>query len=186
MTMTMKNSNGGGAPQMAPPPNHCKCAMSTVIFRMTNAHDARPHNGTMMTTPPPPLMLTDHKQCPCSTSTQPRWVNTPGTPYDPFWYGNQVPHCCQWRGNWTMNDDIWSSLVIVVYTTTQWWVVFTSLVQSGFLPPKWAIMNCNQSRNDPDIVGTELDHLGPVFCGPWNWFRPVQTGFFCIKFIVPI
>jgi len=42
-------------------------------------------------------------------------------------------------------------------------LVFTSLVQSGFLPPKWATMNCNQSRTNPDIVGTEPDHLGLVF-----------------------
>jgi len=48
------------------------------------------------------------------------------------------------------------------------WLVFTSPVQSGFLPPKRATVNCNRSRTDPDIVGTEPDHLGPVFCGPWN------------------
>jgi len=59
-----------------------------------------------------------------------------------------------------------------------WCVVFASLVQSGFLPPKQATVNCNQSRTDPNIVGTKLDHLGPVFCSPWNWFRLVQTGFF--------
>ena len=47
-------------------------------------------------------------------------------------------------------------------------VVFASLVQSGFLPPKQATMNCNWSRTDPDIVGIELDHLGLVFCSPWN------------------
>jgi len=58
------------------------------------------------------------------------------------------------------------------------WVVFASLVQSSFFPPKWATIDHNQSRTDPDIVGTEPDHLGPVFCSPWNWFRPVQTGFF--------
>ena len=57
-------------------------------------------------------------------------------------------------------------------------IVFASPVQSGFLPPKWATVNHNQSRTNPDIVGTEPDHLGPVFCGPWNWFRPIQTGFF--------
>jgi len=58
------------------------------------------------------------------------------------------------------------------------YIVFASLVQSGFLPPKQATMNRNQSMTNPDIVGTKLDHLGPVFCSPWNWFRPVQTGFF--------
>jgi len=47
-------------------------------------------------------------------------------------------------------------------------IVFASPVQSGFLPPKQATMNHNQSRTDPDIVGTEPDHLGPVFCSPWN------------------
>ena len=56
--------------------------------------------------------------------------------------------------------------------------MFASLVQSGFLPPKQAAMNHNWSRTDPDIVGTEPDHLGLVFCGPWNRFRLVQTGFF--------
>ena len=47
-------------------------------------------------------------------------------------------------------------------------LVFTSPVQSGFLPPKQATVDCNWSRTDPDIAGTELDHLGPVFCSPWN------------------
>jgi len=47
-------------------------------------------------------------------------------------------------------------------------IVFTSLVQSGFLPSKQATVDHNRSRTDPDIVGTELDHLGPVFCSPWN------------------
>ena len=50
------------------------------------------------------------------------------------------------------------------------WVklVFASLVQSGFFPPKQTTMNCNWSRTDPDIVGTKPDHLGLVFCSPWN------------------
>jgi len=47
-------------------------------------------------------------------------------------------------------------------------IVFASGVQSVFLPPKWATVNHNRSRTDPDIVGTKLDHLGPVFCSPWN------------------
>ena len=47
-------------------------------------------------------------------------------------------------------------------------IVFASPVQSGFLPPKWATIDCNQSRTDPDIAGTEPDHLGLVFCSPWN------------------
>jgi len=47
-------------------------------------------------------------------------------------------------------------------------LVFASLVQSSFLPPKRATIDCNRSRTDPDIAGTELDHLGLVFCGPWN------------------
>ena len=33
---------------------------------------------------------------------------------------------------------------------------------------KWATVDRNWSRTDPDIVGTEPDHLGPVFCHPWN------------------
>jgi len=47
-------------------------------------------------------------------------------------------------------------------------VVFASPVQSGFLPPKRATVDRNRSRTDPDIAGTEPDHLGPVFCSPWN------------------
>jgi len=47
-------------------------------------------------------------------------------------------------------------------------LVFASPVQSGFLPPKRATVDRNRSRTDPDIMGTEPDHLGPVFCGPWN------------------
>ncbi|KIJ91289.1 hypothetical protein K443DRAFT_115212, partial [Laccaria amethystina LaAM-08-1] len=50
-------------------------------------------------------------------------------------------------------------------------------VQSGFLRPKRATVDRNRSRTDPDIAGTELDHLGPVFCGPRNQTRLVQTGF---------
>jgi hypothetical protein len=47
-------------------------------------------------------------------------------------------------------------------------VVFTGSVQSGFLPLKQATMDCNLSRTDPAIAGTEPDHLGPVFFSPWN------------------
>ena len=47
-------------------------------------------------------------------------------------------------------------------------VVFASPVQSGFLPPKRATVDRNRSRTDPDVAGTEPDHLGPVFCVPWN------------------
>ncbi|KIK00834.1 hypothetical protein K443DRAFT_99722, partial [Laccaria amethystina LaAM-08-1] len=50
-------------------------------------------------------------------------------------------------------------------------------VQSGFLRPKRATVDLNRSRTDPDIAGTESDHLGPVFCGPRNQKRPVETGF---------
>ncbi|KIK01536.1 hypothetical protein K443DRAFT_98463, partial [Laccaria amethystina LaAM-08-1] len=50
-------------------------------------------------------------------------------------------------------------------------------VQSVFLRPKRATMDRNRSRTNPDIAGTEPDHLGPVFCGPRNQKRLVQTGF---------
>ncbi|KIK04899.1 hypothetical protein K443DRAFT_92220, partial [Laccaria amethystina LaAM-08-1] len=50
-------------------------------------------------------------------------------------------------------------------------------VQSGFFHPKRATVDRNQSRTDPDIGGTGADHLGPVFCGPHNQKRLVQTGF---------
>ncbi|KIK01573.1 hypothetical protein K443DRAFT_98334, partial [Laccaria amethystina LaAM-08-1] len=54
-------------------------------------------------------------------------------------------------------------------------LVFTSSVQSGFLPPKWATVDRNRSRTDPNIAGTEPDHLGPVYFGPWDRFKPTQT-----------
>ncbi|EDR10442.1 uncharacterized protein LACBIDRAFT_317373 [Laccaria bicolor S238N-H82] len=62
-------------------------------------------------------------------------------------------------------------------------VVFTSSVQSGFLPPKRATVDRNRSRTDPDIEGTERNHLGPVFCGLWSRFRPIQTGFFAYNLL---
>ncbi|EDR07109.1 uncharacterized protein LACBIDRAFT_328051 [Laccaria bicolor S238N-H82] len=49
-------------------------------------------------------------------------------------------------------------------TTTR--LVFKGSVQSGFLPRKRATVDRNRSRTDPDIEGTEPNHLGPVFCGP--------------------
>ncbi|EDR01482.1 uncharacterized protein LACBIDRAFT_310883 [Laccaria bicolor S238N-H82] len=45
-------------------------------------------------------------------------------------------------------------------------LVFKGSVQSGFLPRKCATVDRNRSRTDPDIEGTEPNHLGPVFCGP--------------------
>jgi hypothetical protein len=57
-------------------------------------------------------------------------------------------------------------------------IVFASSVQSGFLPPKRATVDRNRSRTDPHIAGTEPDHLGPVYFGPWDRFKPIQTGFF--------
>ncbi|EDR07436.1 uncharacterized protein LACBIDRAFT_298627 [Laccaria bicolor S238N-H82] len=56
--------------------------------------------------------------------------------------------------------------------------MFASSVQSGFLPPKRATVDRNRSRTDPDIEGTEPNHLGPVYFGLWSRFRPIQTGFF--------
>jgi hypothetical protein len=56
-------------------------------------------------------------------------------------------------------------------------IVFASSVQSGFLPPKRATVDRNRSRTDPHIAGTKLDHLGPVYFGPWDRFKPIQTGF---------
>ena len=52
-------------------------------------------------------------------------------------------------------------------------LVFAGPVQSGFLPRKRATVDRNRSRTNPDIEGTEPNHLGPVFCGPWCRFRPV-------------
>ncbi|KIJ95189.1 hypothetical protein K443DRAFT_109195, partial [Laccaria amethystina LaAM-08-1] len=42
-----------------------------------------------------------------------------------------------------------------------------------FLPPKWATVDRNWSRTDPNIAGTEPDHLGPVYFGPCDRFKPV-------------
>ncbi|EDQ98130.1 uncharacterized protein LACBIDRAFT_309962, partial [Laccaria bicolor S238N-H82] len=53
----------------------------------------------------------------------------------------------------------------------------------SFLPRKCATVDCNQSRTDPDIEGTELSHLGLVFCNLWNHFRPIQTGFFAYNLL---
>ncbi|KIK06117.1 hypothetical protein K443DRAFT_25793, partial [Laccaria amethystina LaAM-08-1] len=70
--------------------------------------------------------------------------------------------CQQRRGNQTTNDDQChrSSLLLV----------FASSVQSGFLPPKRATVDRNRSRTDPNIAGTEPDHLGPVYFSPWDRF----------------
>ncbi|EDQ98281.1 uncharacterized protein LACBIDRAFT_304698 [Laccaria bicolor S238N-H82] len=61
--------------------------------------------------------------------------------------------------------------------------VFASSVQSGFLPPKRATVDRNRSRTDPDIEGTEPNHLGPVYFGLWSRFRPIQTGFFAYNLL---
>ena len=57
---------------------------------------------------------------------------------------------------------------LILFDGQKRYLVFASPVQSGFLPPKLATVDRNQSRTDPDIAGTEPDHLGPVFCSPWN------------------
>ena len=57
-------------------------------------------------------------------------------------------------------------------------IVFEGSVQPGFLPPKRATVDRNQSGTDPNIEVTKSNHLGPVFCGPWHQFRLIQTGFF--------
>ncbi|EDR12475.1 uncharacterized protein LACBIDRAFT_311924 [Laccaria bicolor S238N-H82] len=62
-------------------------------------------------------------------------------------------------------------------------LVFASSVQSGFLPPKRATVDRNRSRTDPDIEGTEPNHLGPVYFGLWSRFRPIQTGFFAYNLL---
>ena len=56
--------------------------------------------------------------------------------------------------------------------------LFEGSVQSSFLPPKHTTMDSNQSRTNPNIEWTKPNHLGPVFCGPCHWFRPIKTGFF--------
>ncbi|EDR07021.1 uncharacterized protein LACBIDRAFT_328279 [Laccaria bicolor S238N-H82] len=59
------------------------------------------------------------------------------------------------------------------------------LVQSGFLPRKQAATDHNRSRTNPDIEGTEPDHLRPVFCSLWTVFKPIQTGFFAKTYKYP-
>ncbi|EDQ98626.1 uncharacterized protein LACBIDRAFT_298776 [Laccaria bicolor S238N-H82] len=70
-----------------------------------------------------------------------------------------------------------------VFLTSAFFLVFASSVQSGFLPPKRATVDRNRSRTDPDIEGTEPNHLGPVYCGLWSRFRPIQTGFFAYNLL---
>ncbi|EDR07752.1 uncharacterized protein LACBIDRAFT_327705 [Laccaria bicolor S238N-H82] len=77
--------------------------------------------------------------------------------------------------NFTGFPDV---LVFTCYLILNLSLVFAGLVQSGFLPQKQATVDCNRSRTDPDVEGTELDHVGPVFCGPWTALKPIQTGFF--------
>ena len=57
--------------------------------------------------------------------------------------------------------------------------VFRSGSVRFFFPVKQATVDNNWSRTDPDIEGTKLDHLGPVFCSSGNWFRLIQTVFLC-------
>ena len=54
-------------------------------------------------------------------------------------------------------------------------LVFEGSVQSGFLSLKRASMDHNWPRTNPNIEGTELNHLGLVFCSPWHQFRLNQT-----------
>ena len=60
-------------------------------------------------------------------------------------------------------------------------LVFKGSAQSSFLPLKRATADHNQSKTDLNIEGTELNHLGPVFCSPWHPFRPILTVFFLHK-----
>jgi len=114
---------------------------------------------------PPPLPTNGdkhthhHPQEPTTTIDKP-WREPITTIHQQQWMPNTTTHQWQW------------------VSATHQQLVFASPVQSGFLPPKQATMNCKWSKTDPDIVGTKPDHLGPVFCSPWNWFRPVHTGFF--------
>ncbi|KIK05242.1 hypothetical protein K443DRAFT_91612, partial [Laccaria amethystina LaAM-08-1] len=81
--------------------------------------------------------------------------------------------CRQRHGNQMTNDDQChrSSLLCILRRDGP--------VQSGFLHPKRATVDLNRSTTDPDIAGTEPDHLGPVFCGPRNQKRSVQPVFWC-------
>ena len=97
------------------------------------------------------------------------------------WHIPQKPH--------TRSKMLWKKMVDILFLiflqlslscfiigVCQWHLftlVFAGPVQSGFLPQKRATVDRNQPRTNPDIEGTEPNHLGPVFCGPWCRFRPV-------------
>ena len=71
---------------------------------------------------------------------------------------------------WVVEALVVGTEVVVVsmgVIVRHWQLVFAGSVQSGFLPQKWATVDRNWSRTNPDIEGTEPNHLGPVFCGPW-------------------
>ena len=81
---------------------------------------------------------------------------------------------------WTLNTQcpIWSPTIPHFFSYfflifSLFYLVFAGPVQSGFLPQKRATVDRNRSRTNPDIEGTEPNHLGPVFCGPWCRLRPV-------------
>ncbi|EDQ98674.1 uncharacterized protein LACBIDRAFT_298329 [Laccaria bicolor S238N-H82] len=62
------------------------------------------------------------------------------------------------------NEDISPALGLhLIGLSTDGGGVFASSVQSSFLPPKRATVDRNQSRTDPDIEGTEPNHLRPAF-----------------------
>ncbi|EDQ99131.1 uncharacterized protein LACBIDRAFT_317545 [Laccaria bicolor S238N-H82] len=46
-----------------------------------------------------------------------------------------------------------------------------------------SVRKFSSSRTDPDIEGTEPNHLGPVYFGLWSRFRPIQTGFFAYNLL---
>ncbi|EDR13022.1 uncharacterized protein LACBIDRAFT_322415 [Laccaria bicolor S238N-H82] len=69
---------------------------------------------------------------------------------------------------------------LTIASVTPGFKVFASSVQSGFLPPKRATVDRNWSRTDPDIQGTELNHLGPVFSRSMELVQTDPDRFFCV------
>ena len=59
---------------------------------------------------------------------------------------------------------------------SQFELVFKSLVKSGFLTPKGATMDCNQSKPLPLLGGPQPNRIGPVLFGSVAPQRLVGTG----------
>jgi len=64
----------------------------------------------------------------------------------------------------------------MAYGLSQVWVVFKSLVKSGFLTPKGATVDCNWFKPLPLLGGPQPNQIGLVLFGSVAPQRPVGTG----------